>query len=92
MFIVLPFYLSFSFIHVTVNLRGCHTKQLWFISLYSERYIFCFSLAAMEVLNYVERADGKRGLWRTARTEARYVLQNSHLEHLELIELERLHY
>lgn len=30
-----------------------------------------FSLAAMEVLNYVGRADGKRGAWRTDKTEAR---------------------
>ncbi|CAL8345508.1 unnamed protein product [Gadus morhua 'NCC'] len=27
---------------------------------------------AMEVLNYVERADGKRSMWKTGRTEARH--------------------
>lgn len=30
-----------------------------------------FSFVAMEVLNYVGRADGKRGAWRTDKTEAR---------------------
>jgi len=30
-----------------------------------------FMFVAMEVLNYVGRADGKRGSWRTGKTEAR---------------------
>jgi len=29
-----------------------------------------FMFVAMEVLNYVGRADGKRGSWRTGKTEA----------------------
>ncbi|KAM9689443.1 afadin- and alpha-actinin-binding protein isoform 2-T4 [Trichechus inunguis] len=31
---------------------------------------------AMEVLNYVGRADGKRGSWRTGKTEASFFLRN----------------
>ncbi|XP_073090314.1 afadin- and alpha-actinin-binding protein isoform X6 [Manis javanica] len=31
---------------------------------------------AMEILNYVGRADGKRGSWRTGKTEASFFLRN----------------